>query len=75
MKNFFFKMLILVFEVTRSKFFEIFSSLQVPFGDPPHDLKKQTLVLVFGANSAIVPPNWTFFHVLAHCDFLTFINV
>ena len=51
----------------KSMFFENFSSLRVPFGNPP--LEKM-LILAFEVNSAIILHLWTFSRVLAHCAIL-----
>ena len=47
-------------------FFEIFSSLKVPFGDPLLEKVSKNVDFSLWGKHCIVLPKWTFFHVLAN---------
>ena len=51
-------------------FFEIFSSLKVPFGDPLLEKVSKNVDFSLWGKHCIVLPKWTFFRVLAHCVLL-----
>ena len=48
-----FQMCFWVISKTKINVFEIFSSLRVSFGAPPHEKTLKILILVFEANSAL----------------------